>query len=284
MIHLLLSLTRPLFLVDTETTGVDPQKDRIVEIGFQQWGAEGMVKEWRALVNPGIPIPASATKVHGITDAVFKVCRVCGADKEHGDVKNIVQYGDGLLCDKFSPWPSFKDLAPNLAKGFTACDYAGKNVRFDLRLLAAEMARAGQAWGYAGARIIDADRLEQLAVPRDLGSLHEKYAGAKHDGAHGALSDVRASATVIAKQLEAHAALPRDLDALHAAQWPGWLCEDGAFRLVDGVATCQFGKWRGRAMRDIEASYWDWILKAEFPADVKALAAAAKLGKFPEGA
>ena len=52
--------------------------------------------------------------------------------------------------------------------------------------------------------------------------------------------------------------------------------------MQNGVAVCQFGKWRGKSMRSIEASYWDWIIKSDFPADVKALASDAKLGKFPE--
>lgn len=270
MIHQLLSLTRPLFVLDTETTGTDTNSDRIVELGFQRWTADGMDKEWRSLINPGVPMPAGAQAVHGITDIMLNQCQRCG------------NLRIGCTCEQFHAVPMFKQLASNLAKGFADCDFAGKNVRFDLRIVAAEMKRAGVEWSYVSARVIDIDRLEQLAVPRDLGSLHEKYTGAKHDGAHGALSDVRASTTVIVKQLEAHEQLPRDLDKLHEAQWPGWLDDNGSFKMVNGVATCMFGKWRGRPMRAIESSYWDWILKNDFPGDVKALASAAKLGKFPE--
>jgi DNA polymerase-3 subunit epsilon len=145
------------------------------------------------------------------------------------------------------------------------------------------MQRAGVSWSYVDARIIDAERLEQLAVPRTLSHLHEKYTGAKHDGAHGALSDVRASITVIGHQLQVHDALPRDLDALHAAQWPGWIDGEGKFRFVNGVACFgQWGKYAGKPMIKADKGYWDWVLTAEFPADVKVLAAAAKLGKFPE--
>jgi DNA polymerase-3 subunit epsilon len=143
------------------------------------------------------------------------------------------------------------------------------------------MTRAGVAWSYVGARIVDSSRLEALAVPRSLSHLHEKYVGLKHDGAHGALSDVRAAVTVIMKQLETHDALPRDLDKLHEAQWPGYLCDGGEFRMENGVALCQFGKHRGKPIQTIPNDYWDWILKSEFPADVKALAANAKLGRFP---
>ena len=278
MIHQLLNLTRPLLVLDTETTGVDVQNDRIIEFAFQCFEPEkGMTKEYRTLVNPGIPIPASATKVHGITDADMRRCQVCGM--EQGDTDRHVGLGDD--AHEFKPVYTFKQLAANLAKGFTGCDFAGQNVRFDLRILAAEMQRAGVAWSYAGARIVDSSRLEALAVPRSLSHLHEKYVGLKHDGAHGALSDVRAAATVISKQLEAHASLPRDLDKLHAEQWPGELDEGGKFKLVGGVAICQFGKWRGKPMQDIPIDYYDWLLKSDFPADVKTLAAEAKMGRFP---
>ena len=51
MIHQLLNLTRPLFVLDTETTGTDTVRDRIVEIGFQRWEAAGMTKESAATLN-----------------------------------------------------------------------------------------------------------------------------------------------------------------------------------------------------------------------------------------
>lgn len=252
MLDKLFSLSRSMFVLDLETTSLDVQTARIVEIAFQQFSAVGFVKEYCTRVNPGVSIPPEATKVHGISDA--------------------------NVADR----PRFKQLAESFARGFTDCDFCGQNVRYDLRVLSAEMTRTGQTWSYAGARIIDSCQLERLAVPRTLSHLHEKYTGAKHDGAHGALSDVRASVTVVVHQLQAHPTLPRDLDQLHDLQWPGWLCDGGEFRMINGVATCQFGKWRGKAMQNIERSYWDWILKSDFPADVKALASAAKLGKFPE--
>ena len=52
--------------IDTETTGLDPRKDRLVEIGAVclDTGAE-----YHVYCNPGIPVPADATAVHGLTDA-----------------------------------------------------------------------------------------------------------------------------------------------------------------------------------------------------------------------
>jgi DNA polymerase-3 subunit epsilon len=55
-----------LFAIDTETTGVKRDKDRIVELGAYWEGDDGV--RFGTLIDPGIPIPAEASKVHGITD------------------------------------------------------------------------------------------------------------------------------------------------------------------------------------------------------------------------
>jgi len=55
-------------VIDTETTGLDPAADRIVELAAV-WMQAGEVAERRCtLLNPGIPIPEAASAVHGITD------------------------------------------------------------------------------------------------------------------------------------------------------------------------------------------------------------------------
>lgn len=57
----------PYLSFDTETTGVDVEKDRIVTAAVVDIrpGQEPRTRTW--LVNPGIDIPAGATAVHGIT-------------------------------------------------------------------------------------------------------------------------------------------------------------------------------------------------------------------------
>ena len=284
-INELLILERPLIVLDAETTGVDVNVDRIAELGFQKWDASGMLKEWRALINPGIPMPNAAADVHGITDEVLRGCRDCGLPVS----AHPARYGthSGEPCESWTPLMLFSQIASNLSYGFSGCDFAGKNVRFDLRILAAEMRRASVDWSYADARVIDAERLEQIAVPRTLTDLHKKYTGEAHEGAHGALSDVQASLTVIERQLEQHTSLPRDIAALHALQWPGWVDPEGKFRFVNGVACFgNWGKYAGKPMSSTPADYWDFILKTTgpqaFSPDIKALAAAAKLGKFPK--
>ena len=92
-----LKLTRPLVIFDLETTGVNINHDRIVEISLLKIfpNEDEELRTFR--VNPGIPIPEFSSKIHGIYD------------------KDVVD------C------PSFKELAPQLASFLTNCDLAGFN-------------------------------------------------------------------------------------------------------------------------------------------------------------
>lgn len=55
-------------IIDCETTGFDPEEDRLVEIAAVDW-VDGFFEPARStLVNPGIPIPPTASAVHHITD------------------------------------------------------------------------------------------------------------------------------------------------------------------------------------------------------------------------
>jgi len=63
-------------IVDTETTGLDPATDAIVEIAKVDW-IDGQIGGHRSdLIDPGIPIPSMAKAVHHITEA-----HIAGAPK-----------------------------------------------------------------------------------------------------------------------------------------------------------------------------------------------------------
>lgn len=59
---------------DVETTGLDPEKDRIVEVAsVAVWGSRVLPGEYASsLVNPGIPIPPSASAIHHLTDSMVE--------------------------------------------------------------------------------------------------------------------------------------------------------------------------------------------------------------------
>lgn len=56
-------------VVDVETTGLSPARDRIVEIAVVRVWAGVILHRWSTLVNPGIPISPFASDCHGISDA-----------------------------------------------------------------------------------------------------------------------------------------------------------------------------------------------------------------------
>src|SRR5262245_47812909 len=63
----------PLAVVDTETTGRDPARgDRVIEIAVVHFDQGKVAARHELLVDPGIPIPAEASAVHGISDADVK--------------------------------------------------------------------------------------------------------------------------------------------------------------------------------------------------------------------
>lgn len=70
-------------VVDTETTGLYPSRDRLVEIAIMLLEVEAatgrlvrVLETYEALQDPGLPIPAEATAIHGITDAMVRGQRI----------------------------------------------------------------------------------------------------------------------------------------------------------------------------------------------------------------
>lgn len=85
----------PVLYVDTETTGIDPEKDRVVEIAMALMLRDEVRWSYQTLINPEMPIPEGAASVHKIHDEdvvdaptfadlmeLFGLCmdyRICGA-------------------------------------------------------------------------------------------------------------------------------------------------------------------------------------------------------------
>ena len=89
---------RPIYY-DTETTGVKPDKDRIIEIAAYD---PVLDKSFVSLVNPLMPIPKEATQVHHITDDMvsqaktFKEVGQAFAEFCCGDVVLIAHNNDAF--------------------------------------------------------------------------------------------------------------------------------------------------------------------------------------------
>jgi DNA polymerase-3 subunit epsilon len=155
----------------------------------------------------------------------------------------------------------------------------GFNVlKYDLRVLSAELRRVGRTLPIAGRAIIDPLVIYHARERRDLTAALRFYCDRGHDGVHGAEADVLATIDILDAQVTRYHDLPRTIAELHAHTVPassldleGNFLRDDAGRVVFG-----FGKYRGHALADIAADprrrdYLDWILTHDFLDDTKAI-------------
>jgi DNA polymerase-3 subunit epsilon len=243
----LLALRRPLAVLDLETTGVNAQTDRIVEISILTVGPDRNIEHFTRRCNPGVPIPAEATAVHGISDA---------------DV---------------SGEPPFEKLADEVQKRLDGCDLCGFNLkRFDLPLLYNELRRAGRTFDLDGRALIDAQEIFHRYEPRDLKAAVRFYLGREHEEAHTAAADVLATAAVLDAMLVRYPDLGRDVAALHAQfKDPTTVDSGGFFRRVAGEIRFAKGKHRGQPLDFVARNspdYLEWLLAADFMPDTKDVA------------
>lgn len=102
----------PIAILDFETTGTRPGRDRVIEVSVlrvEPDGSSSLLID--TLIDPGRPV--SATEIHGITD---------------DDVKGA---------------PRFSEIAGELLNAMAGCALAAYNVYFDLRFLEDELERMG---------------------------------------------------------------------------------------------------------------------------------------------
>lgn len=161
-------------VIDTETTGLDPARARVVEIAavMLRHGAPDEEAPLRFLVNPGIPIPKSAVDIHHIDDAM-----VASA-------------------------PGFASVWPEIAPALSGSVIIGHTLGFDLAVLKRECERAGISW--AAPRTLDTALLAQVVAPNLGGFTLEHLAswlGVAVENRHSALGDARLTAKIFAALL-----------------------------------------------------------------------------------
>lgn len=91
--------------LDIETTGLDPQRDEIIEIGAVRFNGRRIEDEWTTLINPGRPIPPF--------------------------IKNMTQISDQMVAHA----PPISEVVDELAEFVGELPIVGHNVRFDLSFL-----------------------------------------------------------------------------------------------------------------------------------------------------
>lgn len=236
-----IELTRPIAFIDLETTGLNRNEDRVVELGLLVLHPDGHVVDRVRRFDPEIPIPPEATAVHGISDA---------------DVAGEAP---------------FRSRARSLVSLLEGCDLAGFNIRgFDLPLLLEEFRRCDIPFDLQGRRLIDAQMIFHREEPRDLTAAARFYLQDEHAGAHSAQGDVRITARVLGAQLARYPDLPEDINGLHAYcdEIRPFLTEFQRWFSGKDLDSYVFnrGKHRGKRLAEVAAGspdYLDWMLRAD---------------------
>ncbi|AXY75108.1 3'-5' exonuclease [Paraflavitalea soli] len=240
----MLQLSKPLAIIDLETTGINLSTDRIVEIAIVKIGTDGSKLVKRKLLNPEIPISVVSSDLHGITNEMVKDA------------------------------PTFKQVANEIKQFLENCDLAGYNSnRFDIPMLAEEFLRVGLDFDFKGRRLVDVQKVFHLMEQRTLSAAYKFYCNKTLEGAHGAEADATATWEVLEAQVVKYPQLGNTVESILKV-----IGEDNtvdfARRMVleNGVEVFNFGKHKGRAVADVlkaEPQYYDWMMKGDFPMHTK---------------
>ncbi len=276
MLNKILRLERSLVVLDLETTGLNPDIDRVVQIAVTVHYLHRDPVHWSSLINPEIPI--LNTKNHSIADSDVLACSKCKqADFHHPSEQ----------CQEFTAYPFFRDVAPKLAPRITNVDICGYNVQFDIGFMRAEMKRSQIEWPWDG-HIIDPLHIYRMRQGHTLSNAYIRYVDpAGFTGAHDAGNDVRATEAVLLGQLAEYQDLPRTVKELSAFCFPhpeNAVDKTWKFVWVGNDCAFNFGKWRGKLLKDPQVKgYIRWMSTlGEFSDEVKDIVRDAILGIYPE--
>jgi DNA polymerase-3 subunit epsilon len=239
---------KPLTFLDLETTGTDIATSRIVEIALVQILESGEEEVLQSLINPGAPIPWGAARIHGITD------------------------------EKVKDAPTLDRIMPEIVRMVEGSDIAGYHSNeFDIPLLTVELSRHGYTWDHSESNWIDVCAIFKRRERRNLAAALKFYTGREHEGAHGALADVRATIDVFNAQRARYPDLPQSREELAVYSNYDRPREiradlDGKFRVdKEGDYILTFGKHKGQKAKD-NPDYLRWMVAQDFLADTKAIA------------
>ncbi|MFD5513687.1 exonuclease domain-containing protein [Streptomyces sp. NPDC127051] len=200
---------------DTETTGPNPHEARILTATLIARGGGLPDRAVTWLINPGVPIPAEATAVHGIDDVQAAAGAVPGSALN----EIATHVAMGLAC-------GMPVVAFNLSFNWTvlACEL----VRYRLPTVAERLAEGAVPW-LIDPHVIDRqyDRYVKGSGRRKLKPTADRY-GIKLRPAHTAKADALAALLIAEKQFERYPQLDSMSPAQLFAAQKAWRAEQQA--------------------------------------------------------
>ncbi len=264
-----LNLTRPLAFIDLETTGIKVATDRIVEICILRANIDGTTKIKTLRINPEMDIPPEVIAIHGITNEDVKDC------------------------------PAFRNVAHELVQFLDGCDLAGYNSNhFDIPLLVEEFLRAEIDFEIIGRKLIDVQTIFHRMEPRNLSAAYQFYCNQELLNAHSAEADTIATYEILKAQLDKYkereikdrkgnliTPVVNDMKALSEFSMQSRNVDLIGHIVFNAkkIEVFNFGKHKGKPVAEVfrdEPSYYNWIMKSEFPLSTKKVVTSIKLRGF----
>jgi len=154
--------------LDCETTGLDPVKDQIIEVGVLKFTFENEVDQFESLINPHCEIPETSIKIHHITPE--------------------------MVADK----PVIEEVLPHLLEMIGPSIIIGHGIGFDVMLLINAAERLQMPCQLTRNRQIDTLRLARHYGECPVNSLEQlrRHFNVPAEGAHRAMGDVLVNAEV----------------------------------------------------------------------------------------
>lgn len=184
---------------DTETTGVDTNMDRIVTANVLTVGVAGVESELSWLLDPGIPIPAEASAIHGIT-----------TERAQAEGK--------------TPALTVPLIAAELRRHWDAgMPVVAFNASFDFSIVDAELRRLGlpglgQLGPVLDPLVIDRACDKWRKGERKLGPMAAHY-GVKQDTAHDSRGDALTAARILWVQSRKYSSIIGGLSLDQMQRW-----------------------------------------------------------------
>lgn len=229
---------------DTETTGLDVQKEHIIQLSLVKFETESWQildqRDWYLLPEGDFTIPAEAEAVHHIS-------------------KQFLLENGVSLRSVYDDLRSFTD----------GCDFLSYNGNgYDAPILHYNLARLGLDFDFEHRTWYDALLLERIhtagqvdengeRLHNNLTSAYTRYYGHPFEGAHNSLDDVMATIEVFKAQVAAHGWSWVQREEFSFISFDRWLYRKGDYYYLS------MGGHKGESIESmlrIDRSYLEWIV------------------------
>lgn len=157
--------------IDCETTGLDVEEDRIIEVAVAVFDMETVYEEFESLIDPERQIPEASMVFHHISESMIK------------------------------GKPKIAEVLPQILKIIGNRIIIGHGIHFDVQLLILAAKRAGIPCSLASNKLIDTLRMARRYGESPINSLEQlrQHFNIPLEGAHRAMSDVIVNRQVFQK-------------------------------------------------------------------------------------